>query len=115
VQGSLLPRINILLSTLYLLQDQKLIYGNYFEQGINMISFCIGYVTWHDYVYKAWHFYLLYIFVIKYSKIWFITIFYKELILKTGFGQTYGKDLVKRILRKFILYFYDIYFIFYEV
>jgi hypothetical protein len=45
VQGSLLPRINILLSTLYLLQDQKLIYGNYFEQGINMISFCIGYVT----------------------------------------------------------------------
>jgi hypothetical protein len=44
-------------------------------------------------------------FVIKYFKIWFIAIFYKELILKTGFGQVYGKDLVQSILKKFILYF----------
>jgi hypothetical protein len=36
-------------------------------------------------------------------------------MLKTGFGQAYGNDLVKRILRKFILYFYGIYSIFYEL
>jgi hypothetical protein len=44
-------------------------------------------------------------FLIKYFKIWFIVIFYKELILKRGFGQSYGKDLLRRTIRKFILYF----------
>jgi hypothetical protein len=38
---------------------------------------------------------------------------YTELILKIGFGQAYGKDIVQRILRKFILYFYVIYSISY--
>jgi hypothetical protein len=47
----------------------------------------------------------LQIFLIKYFKIWFIVIFYKELILKIGFGQSYGKDLLRRTIRKFILYF----------
>jgi hypothetical protein len=56
---------------------------------------------------KAWGFYFLCIFVIKYSKIQFITIFYKEIILKTGFGQAYCKDILKRILNKFISYFYE--------
>jgi hypothetical protein len=55
----------------------------------------------------------LYIFVIKYFKIWFTAIFYKELILKTGFGQVYGKDLVQSNLKKFIPYFFEFYFIFY--
>jgi hypothetical protein len=41
---------------------------------------------------KVWRFRVLWIFVIKYFNIWF--------------GQVYGKDLVKWILRKFILYFF---------
>jgi hypothetical protein len=54
----------------------------------------------------------LYIFVIKYLNIWLIVIFYKEIILKTGFGQVYGKDLVMIILNEFTLYFSELYFIF---
>jgi hypothetical protein len=33
---------------------------------------------------------------------------------KMEFGQAYCQDLVKRILKQFILYFYNIYSIFYE-
>jgi hypothetical protein len=47
----------------------------------------------------------LWIFVINYFKMGFIAIFYKEIILKTGFGQAYYKDILKRIPRKFISYF----------
>jgi hypothetical protein len=32
----------------------------------------------------------------------FIAIFYQEIILKTGFGQAYGKDILEMIPRKFI-------------
>jgi hypothetical protein len=35
-----------------------------------------------------------------------LQIFYKKIILKTGFGRAYGKDIVKSIQRRFILYFY---------
>jgi hypothetical protein len=33
---------------------------------------------------------------------------------KMEFGQAYYRDLLMRILRKFILYFYDFYTIYYE-
>jgi hypothetical protein len=44
-------------------------------------------------------------FVIKYFKMEFIVIFYKEIILKTGFGQSYGKHILEMVPRKFISYF----------
>jgi hypothetical protein len=47
----------------------------------------------------------LYIFVIKYFKMGFIAIFYKEIILKTRFGQAYCNDILKWIPMKFISYF----------
>jgi hypothetical protein len=46
-------------------------------------------------------------FVIKYSKIRFIEIFYEVIKHKIEFGQAYCHDLVKRVLNKFILYFYE--------
>jgi hypothetical protein len=55
----------------------------------------------------------LWIFVINYSKIYFIGIFYKETMLKRGFHQAYSKHLLKRIIWKFISYFYELYCIFY--
>jgi hypothetical protein len=33
---------------------------------------------------------------------------------KNEFGQAYGQDQVKRIIKKFILYFYELYSIFHE-
>jgi hypothetical protein len=56
----------------------------------------------------------IYIFVINYFKIWFIVILYNAIMLKREFGQAYGKDILKRIIYKFILYFSEFYFIFYE-
>jgi hypothetical protein len=47
-------------------------------------------------------------FLNKYSKIWPIEILYKAILHKIEFGQAHCKDLVKIILRKFILYFYEI-------
>jgi hypothetical protein len=51
-------------------------------------------------------------FVIKYSNICFVGICYKEIKHKYGFGQAYYKYLLKRILNKFISYFYKILFYF---
>jgi hypothetical protein len=56
----------------------------------------------------------LWIVVIKYSKLWFIAIVYNAIMHKMQFGQAYCQDLVKRILKKFILYFSMIYTIFYK-
>jgi hypothetical protein len=53
-------------------------------------------------------------FVIKYSKFWFIGIFYKAVMHKNIFGQAYSIDLLNMILKKFILYFADTYYIFYK-
>jgi hypothetical protein len=39
--------------------------------------------------------------------------FLQKIILKTGFGQAYGKDLVNNILQKFTMYFSELYSIFY--
>jgi hypothetical protein len=46
------------------------------------------------------------IFVSKYSKIWFLGILYKEIMYKMEFGQAYWIDLLKRIIRKLIWYFF---------
>jgi hypothetical protein len=53
-------------------------------------------------------------FVIKYSNIWLLVIFYTAIIHKKEFGQADCKDELKRVLKKFILYFSYFYFIFYE-
>jgi hypothetical protein len=47
----------------------------------------------------------LWIFVIKYSKIWFIGIFYTAIVHKNEFGRTHYKFILNWILRKFISYF----------
>jgi hypothetical protein len=44
----------------------------------------------------------------------FIAIFYQEIILKIGFGQPYGIDILEMIPGKFISYFSEFYFIFSE-
>jgi hypothetical protein len=54
------------------------------------------------------------IFVIKYSNIWFVKILYMAMMHTIEFGQSYCNDLLKTITRKFILYFSEFYFIFYE-
>jgi hypothetical protein len=56
----------------------------------------------------------LWIFVIKYSKIWFMEIFYTVIMHKNEFCQAYCKDLLTRILEKFIPYFSEFYFIYFE-
>jgi hypothetical protein len=40
----------------------------------------------------------LWIVVIKYSKLWFIAIFYNVIMHKIEFDQAYYKDLLKRII-----------------
>jgi hypothetical protein len=54
-------------------------------------------------------------FVINFSKIWMIGILYNAIMHNLEFGQAYSKDLLKRILWRFILHFCDIYSIFYEL
>jgi hypothetical protein len=49
----------------------------------------------------------LWIFVINYSNIWIIGIFYEAIMHKLECGQTYCKYLLKRIPRKFTLYILD--------
>jgi hypothetical protein len=44
-------------------------------------------------------------FVNKYLKLRFIGIFYKAIMHKMEFGQAYCKDLLNRILMKFISFF----------
>jgi hypothetical protein len=44
-------------------------------------------------------------FVNKHIKLRFIGIFYEAIMQKMEFGQAYCKDLINRILIKFILYF----------
>jgi hypothetical protein len=75
---------------------------------------CISYWAWCALVWKVWGFYFLWIFVIKYSKIWFIGILYKAIKYKNEFGQAYCRYLLKSIPKNFTLYFCEIYKIFYE-
>jgi hypothetical protein len=55
-----------------------------------------------------------YIFVINFFNIVIIEIVYNALMHKIEFGQSYCKDLLKRILNKFTLYFSKFYTNFYE-
>jgi hypothetical protein len=72
--------------------------------------------TEHDlHMYAKFRDFTFYVFFVnKYSRVRFIGIGYKAIRHKTECGHTYYHDLVKRILKNFILYFYDIYSIFYE-
>jgi hypothetical protein len=53
--------------------------------------------------------------VINYFNICFKEIFPKAIMHKYRFGQAHCIDLHNRILKKFILYFSEIYSIFYEI
>jgi hypothetical protein len=67
----------------------------------------------HMYVkFRDFTFYLF--FVNKYSKIWVMEIFYEAIMHKMVFGQSYCKDLLQRILWKFIIYFSKFYSIYYD-
>jgi hypothetical protein len=54
------------------------------------------------------------IFVINFFKIWFKGISYEVIMHKNEFGQAHCKDLLNRILWKFILYFSEFYSVYYE-
>jgi hypothetical protein len=97
---------HILLTTIYLLQEQILNHRKYFEQEINMRRFCTIHWAWCENVCKLWRFNFLWIVVIKYSKLWFIVIFYNAIMHKIEFGQVYCLDLLDRIIRKFIFNFF---------
>jgi hypothetical protein len=56
-----------------------------------------------------------FIFVINFFNIVIIEIVYNALMHKIECGQSYCKDLLKRILWRFILRFCDIYSVFYEL
>jgi hypothetical protein len=81
---------------------------------MNMSNFCTSYCAWLAHVCKIWRFDLLWIFVSKYSKIWYLGILYKEIMYKMEFGQAYWIDLFKRIIRKLIWYFSEFCTIYYE-
>ncbi len=55
-------------------------------------------------MYAKFGYFTLCIFVIKYSKIWFMEILYKTIMHKNEFGQA-CKDILKRTPNKFILHF----------
>jgi hypothetical protein len=65
----------------------------------------------HDYVCKVSLYEHAWSFENKYIKLRFIGIFYEAILHKMEFGQAY-KDLLNRILMKFILYFSKFYCIF---
>jgi hypothetical protein len=67
-----------------------------------------------SHVCKVWRLNVVWNFAINYSKIWFIGIFYNAIMHKYGFGQTYWTNLLKRILKKFRLYFSKFYSIYYD-
>jgi hypothetical protein len=106
--------MHILFTTIYLLQEQKLNHSNYSKQEINMrnsVQATENYIQKYE---KFGYLTCFWMFVIKYSNIWFVGILYKAIMHKMEFCQAYLKDILKRITRKFILYFFQVLFIFYE-
>jgi hypothetical protein len=67
--------------------------------------FYTSYWIWYEHVCKVSSFIFVYIFVIKFIKIWILGISYKAKLNKSIFGQAYYVYLLKMILNKFILYF----------
>jgi hypothetical protein len=55
------------------------------------------------------------VFVINFCNFFMIGILYNALRCNIEFDQAYCKDLLKRVIRKFILHFCDMYSIFYEL
>jgi hypothetical protein len=104
----------ILFTIIYLLQEHKLNPNKYYDQENKYEKLCTSYWAWCANVCKFWRFNFLWIVVIKYSKLWFITIFYNAIMHKMEFGQVYYMDLLKVILNKFTLYFYEFYMNCYE-
>jgi hypothetical protein len=71
----------ILFSIIYLLLEWELNHNNHSEQELIMSIF-VQATEYEVNMYAK-----LCIFVDKYWKVWLIEIFYKEIILQTGFGQ----------------------------
>jgi hypothetical protein len=49
----------------------------------------------------------------KFLKFYLLGILYNAIMHKCRFGQSYCIDLLKRILKQFILHFSELYFLFY--